>query len=83
MTRDRLIQAHAIYDMHVQEGPLWLRRSLSKMAGWRLQRGNYTFPIEQKLFDLYVRSTGQAQPGDNSQEYEQLQPETHAQLSCK
>ena len=42
----------AIYDMHVQEGPLWMRRMLSKMAGWRLRKGNYKFPVEQKLFDL-------------------------------
>ncbi|MCP3918195.1 MAG: B12-binding domain-containing radical SAM protein [bacterium] len=73
----------AIYDMHVQEGPQWMRRGLSKMAGWRLQRSNYTFPIEQKLFDLYVRTTGQTQPGDNSEEYQQLQPETHAQLTSE
>jgi anaerobic magnesium-protoporphyrin IX monomethyl ester cyclase len=71
----------AIYDMHVQEGPLWARKALSKMAGWRLQKGRYGFPIEQKIFDLYVRMSGQSQPGDNSEEYAQLQPETHAQLS--
>ena len=53
-----------------------MRKGLSKMAGWRLQRGNYRFPIEQKLYDIYVRTTGQTQPGDNSLEYEQLQPET-------
>ncbi len=52
----------AIYDQYVQEGPLWMRKLLSKMAGWRLQRGSYEFPIEQKLFDLYVRATGQTQP---------------------
>ena len=51
------------------------------MAGQRLKRGYYGFPAEQKLYDLYVRLTGQAQPGDHvSQEYQQLQPETHAQL---
>ncbi len=26
--------------------------------------GLYGFPIEQKMFDLYVRATGQAQGGD-------------------
>ena len=51
----------AIYDQYVQEGPLWMRKLLSKMAGWRLKKGSYELPIEQKLFDLYVRATGQTQ----------------------
>ena len=54
----------SIYDKHVEEGPKWMRDLLSKAAGWRLKRGNYGFPIEQKIFDLYVRATGQAQGGD-------------------
>ena len=82
-TWQRYNNTAAIYDMHVQEGPPWLRRLLSKIAGHRLRTGNYRFPIEQKLFDLYVRLTGQSQPGDHSEEYEQLQPETHAQLVGK
>jgi hypothetical protein len=53
----------AIYDKHVTEGPTWMREMLSKFAGWRLKTGKYGFPIEQKLFDLYVRATGQTQPG--------------------
>ena len=53
----------AIYDKHVTEGPQWMRDLLSKAAGWRLKRGKYRFPIEQKLFDVYVRATGQMQPG--------------------
>ncbi|MCC7172154.1 MAG: hypothetical protein IT459_17040, partial [Planctomycetes bacterium] len=53
----------AIYDKHVQEGPQWMRDLLSKAAGWRLKRGAYKFPIEQKLFDIYVRATGQTQAG--------------------
>ena len=68
----------AIYDMHVQEGPMWMRRLLSRMAGRRLQRGVYGFPVEQKLFDLYVRATGQTQE-NLSEEYAQLQPETAEQ----
>ena len=80
-TWQRYNNTAAIYDMHVQEGPLWMRRLLSKAAGWRLQRGNYRFPVEQKLFDLYVRLSGQTQPGDLDEDYQQLQPETHAQLS--
>ena len=66
----------AIYDMHVNEGPMWMRRLLSRIAGRRLQRGTYKFPVEQKLFDLYVRATGQTQE-NLSEEYAQLQPETH------
>jgi hypothetical protein len=53
----------AIYDKHVQEGPQWMRNTLARFAGWRLKSGRYRFPLEQKLFDLYVRATGQMQPG--------------------
>ena len=53
----------AIYDKHVTEGPRWMRDALSKAAGWRLKTGRYKFPVEQKVFDLYVRATGQTQPG--------------------
>jgi radical SAM superfamily enzyme YgiQ (UPF0313 family) len=53
----------AIYDKHVQEGPEWMRNTLARVAGWRLRSGRYRFPLEQKLFDLYVRATGQMQPG--------------------
>jgi len=53
----------AIFDKHVQEGPVWMRNALSKAAGWRLKKGRYGFPVEQKLFHLYVRATGQTQPG--------------------
>ena len=68
----------AIYDVHITEGPLWMRKLLSKIAGWRLNNNEYRIPIEQKLFDLYVRATGQRQPGaeDIPEDYQQLQPET-------
>ncbi|MCB9907212.1 MAG: cobalamin B12-binding domain-containing protein [Planctomycetes bacterium] len=84
-TWQRYNNTAAIYDMHIQEGPLWMRRLLSKMAGARLKKGSYGFPIEQKLFDIYVKATGQGQKKhtDNSEEYQQLQPETHAQISGK
>ncbi|MEM7310895.1 MAG: radical SAM protein [Planctomycetota bacterium] len=74
----------AIYDMHVTEGPLWMRKMLSKIAGWRLKNAQYTFPIEQKLYDVYVRLTGQRDPGsdDYSEDYQQLQPETHAEKAA-
>ena len=52
----------AIYDQHTCEGPQWMRLALSKVAGWRLRNGSYGFPVEQKLYDLYVRATGQSQP---------------------
>jgi hypothetical protein len=52
----------AIYDKHITEGPRWMRNLLSKAAGWRLKNSAYGFPIEQKLFDIYVRATGQTQP---------------------
>ena len=55
---------------------MWMRKLLSRMAGKRLQAGKYTFPVEQKLFDLYVRATGQTQE-NLSEEYAQLQPETY------
>jgi radical SAM superfamily enzyme YgiQ (UPF0313 family) len=53
----------AIYDHHVIEGPRWMRDMLAKIAGWRLKSGKYGFPLEQKLFDIYVRATGQTQAG--------------------
>ncbi len=52
----------AIYDKHVAEGPPWMRNLLSWIAGWRLKTGRYRLPIEQKLFDIYVRATGHTQP---------------------
>jgi hypothetical protein len=52
----------AIYDKHVKEGAQWMRDSLSVIAGWRLKRGEYRFPIEQKVFDMWVKATGQVQP---------------------
>ena len=61
-TWQRYNNTAAIYDEYVSEGPQWMRKGLSKIAGWRLQRGAYGFPIEQKLYDLYVRATGQTQP---------------------
>ncbi len=62
-TWSRYNNTAAIYDKHVTEGAPWMRDALSKIAGWRLKRGDYRFPIEQKLFDLYVKATRQTQPG--------------------
>jgi hypothetical protein len=68
-----------------QEGPTWMHKLLSKMAGSLLKKGNYGFPIEQKLYDMYVKATGQAQKKTTNAdaEYQQLQPEFHAQLTDK
>jgi radical SAM superfamily enzyme YgiQ (UPF0313 family) len=70
----------AFYDMHVTEGWDWVRRTMSRIAGWRLRTGNYKFPVEQKMFDVFVRATGQRQRAaeDVSEDYQQLQPETQA-----
>ena len=35
-----VIALPAIYDMHVQEGPMWMRKLLSRIAGRRLERGD-------------------------------------------
>jgi len=51
----RYIQTASHYDRNVKEGPSWMRELVAKLAGWRLERGNFAFPIEQKLFDLCVR----------------------------
>ncbi len=60
-TWDRYNNTAAIYDQHVSEGPEWMRKALSKIAGWRLSRGSYGMPVEQKLFHMYVKATGQGQ----------------------
>jgi radical SAM superfamily enzyme YgiQ (UPF0313 family) len=49
------------YDGLVKEGSGPAKRLIQRISGWRLKNGIYTFPIEQKLFDLYVRLTGQTQ----------------------
>jgi radical SAM superfamily enzyme YgiQ (UPF0313 family) len=59
----RYTQTAALYDRHVQEGPPWLRDLLARVAGWRLAGQRYGLPVEQKLFDAYVRLSAQATPG--------------------
>jgi len=60
---ERYTQTAAIYDGNVREGPRALRRWLARAAGWRLAREAYGWPLEQKLYDGYVRLTGQRTPG--------------------
>ena len=62
-TWTRYSRTAAHYDQYVSEGSRAMRRVLSKIAGWRLARHDYRFPIEQKLFDLWVRASGQTAPG--------------------
>ncbi len=54
----RYLHTAAFYDRHVSEGPRWVREGLSRVAAWRLDRGEYRFPIEQKLFDWGLRLMG-------------------------
>ena len=49
------------YDGLVTEGSGAVLRLMQRISGWRLKNGVYTFPIEQKLFHLYVKLTGQTQ----------------------
>lgn len=44
------------YDGLVREGSGRVRGMMREIAGWRLKSGNYSFPIEQKLFHLYSKS---------------------------
>ncbi len=51
----------SFYDGNVQEGGRIVRKLMRSISGWRLRHGNYRLPIEQKVFDWYVRVTGQTQ----------------------
>ncbi|MCZ6596219.1 MAG: radical SAM protein, partial [Planctomycetota bacterium] len=48
------------YDGLASEGSSLVRGMLKSISGWRLRHGRYEFPLEQKLFDIYVRLTGQS-----------------------
>ncbi|QDU85168.1 B12 binding domain protein [Planctomycetes bacterium Pla163] len=49
------------YDGLTKHGSSWVRRAMQRMSGWRLAHGEYRFPIEQKLYDLYVRASGKSE----------------------
>jgi radical SAM superfamily enzyme YgiQ (UPF0313 family) len=51
--------AATFYDNLAREGSGGMRKIMRKVSGWRLRNQNYTFPIEQKLFHVYVKLTGQ------------------------
>ncbi len=51
--------ASSFYDGHAEEGSRALRDLMRKISGWRLKHNNFNLTIEQKLFHLYVKWTGQ------------------------
>jgi len=51
----------SFYDGLVQEGAAPVRKAIKRISGWRLRNGYYKLPVEQKLFDLYVRFSKQTQ----------------------
>jgi hypothetical protein len=54
----RYTQTAPFWDRNVREGPRAVREVLARIAGWRLARRAYALPVEQKLFDWYVRLGG-------------------------
>jgi radical SAM superfamily enzyme YgiQ (UPF0313 family) len=52
------------YDSLANEGSDILRRMMRRISGWRLKKNNYSFPLEQKLFHMYVKMTGTRTQGD-------------------
>jgi len=50
--------ASTFYDGLAMEGAKALRAAMKQVSGWRLKRSNYTFPIEHKLFHLFVKLSG-------------------------
>jgi radical SAM superfamily enzyme YgiQ (UPF0313 family) len=49
------------YDGIADVGSKSVRSALKSISGWRLKTGNYGFPLEQKLFDLWVRMAGRSE----------------------
>lgn len=52
------------YDGLAKEGSGLVRNFMHKISGWRLKHNQYTLPVEQKLFHMYVKLTGQRTQGD-------------------
>jgi len=57
----RYVATASHWDGLVQEGSGPARKLIRAMAGWRLKNADWRFPLEQKLFDWYVKFTGQTQ----------------------
>ena len=51
--------ASTFYDELAHEGSNVMRNLMRKISAWRLRNGNYNFPVEHKLFHLYVKLTKQ------------------------
>ena len=46
------------YDSLATEGFAPIRDVMQRISSWRLKSQNFTFPIEHKLFHLYVKMMG-------------------------
>ena len=51
--------ASTFYDGLAMEGAETFRKFMKRISGWRLKKNRYAFPLEHKLFHLYVRLTHQ------------------------
>jgi radical SAM superfamily enzyme YgiQ (UPF0313 family) len=51
--------ASTFYDGLAMEGGEAIRNVMKRISGWRLKHGKYGFPLEHKIFHMYVRLTGQ------------------------
>ena len=49
--------ASTFYDGLATEGADGIRSLMKKISGWRLKTGRYGFPVEHKIFHMYVRLT--------------------------
>jgi len=58
--------ASTFYDSLAQEGASPVRSLMKRISGWRLRNNNYTFPLEQKLFHVYVRLSGHHTQGERA-----------------
>ena len=52
----------AMHDSKRHEGPKGMREPLAQVAGWHLEKQRHGLPLEQQLFDIHVRTTGQLAP---------------------
>jgi len=55
--------ASTFYDSLAHEGAGPVRSLMQRISGWRLKNNNFRFPLEQKLFHVYVRLAGHRTQG--------------------
>ncbi|MDA1264314.1 MAG: radical SAM protein [Planctomycetota bacterium] len=55
--------ASTFYDGLAMEGGEGIRKVMKAISGWRLKHGKYAFPVEHKIFHMYVKATRQ-RPAD-------------------